>query len=221
MKQLGLAIAATLIAAGCTDSPMASKLLAKDSLAQVNAAELSDSATSSASAEDATAVEFEVCAAVDSWQRPSEAEQSKKLNQDSRYAVALSSDDSENSLKMASSQFWDHQVISFTTYGLSARMEPVNLSGLWTVEDQLLDCYESEVTMAINEGDRAEAWLLNQQVTSLEWDGSSYVMTVEPSSAGMQVVQFNRVDSAASLPLTVVTDSGVAIEVASGDWEQE
>lgn len=218
MKQFGLAIAATFITAGCTDSPMASNLLAKDSLAQVNAAELSV-ASSEAVANSATAIEFEICAAVDSWQRPSEVEQAKKLNQDSRYAVALNSDESENALKAASSQFWDHQVISFTSYGLSARLEPVNLSGLWTVENQLLSCYESEVTMAINEGDRAEAWLLNQQVSSLEWDGDSYVMTVEPSPTGMQVVQFDRVDSAESLPLTVITDSGQAIEVASGDWE--
>ncbi len=199
---------------------MASKLFAKDSVAQINAAELSANKSNDALAEEMTAVEFEVCAAVDSWQRPSDAEQAKKLNQDARYAVALSNDDLENSSKMAASQFWDHQVISFTTYGLSARMEPVNLSGLWTVEDQLLDCYAPEATTAINEGDRAETWLLNQQVTSLEWDGSRYVMTVDPSSAGMQIVQFERVDSAASLPLTVVTGSGLAVEVASGDWEE-
>ncbi|MEM8505477.1 MAG: hypothetical protein AAF716_20280 [Cyanobacteria bacterium P01_D01_bin.1] len=224
MKQLGLAIAATFITVGCTDSPMANKVASKllaNNLAQVNAAELTADTSSEALSAETTDVEFEICAAVDSWQRPSDAEQAKQLGEDSRYATALDSDDSENSLKMASSQFWDHQVISFTTYGLSARMEPVNLSGLWTVEDQLLGCYEPEATMAINEGDRAEAWLLNQQITSLEWDGTSYVMTVEPSSTGMQVVQFNRMDSSASLPLTVVTDSGLAIEVASGDWQEE
>ncbi len=210
IKQLGLAIAATFIAVGCTDSPMTSKLLANDTLAQVNAAELPT---------DAMPVEFEVCAAVDSWQRPSESEQTKRLSQDARYAEAISSDDSAVSLKTASSQFWNHPVISFTTYGLSARMEPVTLSGLWTVEDQLWDCYEPETAMAINEGDRAETWLLNQQITSLHWDGSSYLMTVEPSSEGMQVVQFDRTDSLESLPLMVVTDSGNPVEVASGDWQ--
>ncbi len=219
IKQLGLAIAATFIAVGCTDSPMASKLLANESLAQVNTAELSVDESSADSIADATSVEFEVCAAVDSWQRPSESEQAKRLNQDSRYAEAIASNDSESPLKRASSQFWDHQVISFTTYGLSARMEPVNLSGLWTVEDELWDCYEPEATVAINEGDRAEAWLLNQQITRLQWDGSGYVMTVEPTSAGLQIVQFDRVDSSESLPLTVVTESGQSVEVALGDWQ--
>lgn len=218
IKQVGLAIAATVITVGCTDSPVASSLLVNDTVANVNVAELSNSENSEAIT-TTTAVEFEVCAAVDSWQRPSDAEQAKKLNQDSRYAMSLD-DSSEDSLKMAASQFWDHQVISFTTYGLSARMEPVNLSGLWTVEDQLLACYQPEATLAINEGDRAETWLLNQQITSLEWNGSSYIMTVEPSPTGMQVVQFDRMDSSATLPLIVVTDSGLDIEVASGDWQE-
>ena len=110
-------------------------------------------------------------------------------------------------------------MISFTTYGLSARLEPVTLSGLWTVEDQLWDCYEPEATAAINEGDRAEAWLLNHRITSLQWNGSSYVMLVEPGTAGMQVVQFDRLDSAASLPLTVTTTAGNAVAVVSGDWQ--
>ena len=226
VKQLGLAIAATFATVGCTESPIVSNLLANDSFAQVNANELSDELNPAGSIADSAAVafeavEFEVCAAVDSWQRPTESEQAKQLSQDDRYAEALNSNDTENPLKVASSQFWDHRIISFTTYGLSARMEPVNLAGLWTVEDQLGDCYNPEATAEINAGDRAETWLLNQQITSLQWDGSRYVMAVEPVPAGMQVVQFQRLDRSETLPLTVVTASGQPIEVTSGDWQSE
>ncbi|MBE9062438.1 hypothetical protein [cf. Phormidesmis sp. LEGE 11477] len=219
IKQIGLAIAATFIAVGCTDSPIVSTLLTNDSLAQANTAEVSGEPNPTDLATNSEVIEFEVCAAVDSWQRPSESEQAKRLGQDARYAEALSGNEPENSLKMASSQFWDRQIISFTTYGLSARMEPINLSGLWTIEDELESCYELELTEAINVGDRAEAWLLNQQITSLQWDGSRYVMTVAPVSVGMQVVQFERADSLETLPLTVVTASGQPVEVASGDWQ--
>ncbi len=161
------------------------------------------------------AVTFEVCADIDRWQRPSEAEQAKQIGGDARYTEALSRDP----LKSASNQFWDHQVISFTTYGLSARLEPINLSGVWTVADDLWNCYEEETAIAINAGDRAETWLLNQRISNLEWQGDRYVMTVAPADTGMQVVQFDRVDGLASLPLEVITESGEPVEAISGDWQ--
>ena len=114
-----------------------------------------------------SAVKFDTCAAVEDWQRPSADEQSKHLEKDPRYAMAM--DDS----KAASGQFWDGQVVSFTTYGLSARMEPVTLAGLWTVDAEMQNCYTPETTTAINAGDRAEAWLLNHRIKSLVWDGRS------------------------------------------------
>ena len=162
-----------------------------------------------------SAVEFETCAAVEDWQRPSADEQSRQLEKDARYAMAEESDSS----KAASSQLWDRQVVSFTTYGLSARMEPVSLTGLWTVDAEMQNCYTPETTMAINQGDRAEAWLLNHRIESLVWDGDRYVMTVEPTATGMQVVQFERGDELAALPLEVVTADGKAIAVTSGDWQ--
>lgn len=161
------------------------------------------------------AVTFEVCADVDSWQRPSEDEQAKQIGGDVRYDEALSGDP----LKSAVNQFWDHQVISFTTYGLSARLEPINLSGVWTVADDLWGCYEEETAIAINAGDRAETWLLNHRISSLEWQGDRYVMTVAPADTGMQVVQFDRIDELASLPLEVITESGEPVEAISGDWQ--
>ena len=164
---------------------------------------------------ESNAIAVETCAVVEDWQRPNDRDQAKQLEKDARYSAMTESD----ALKSASSLFWDSQVVSFTTYGLSARVEPVNLTGLWTVEGEMQDCYTSETTMAINEGDRAEAWLLNHRIESLERVGDRYVMTVEPTAVGMQVVQFNRADEQAALPLDVVNTGGESVEVASGDWQ--
>ncbi len=223
LKQIGLAIVGAYVITGCpsmnaTDAP--SSLLVTDSdpaLDQVaQAAKTPVPTTVEANTAETGIVEFEVCAAVGDWQRPSDTDQAKQLGSDNRYDAALEEDDW---LKRASDQFWDRQAISFTTYGLSARMEPVNLSGVWTVADDLWNCYEPETTTAINEGDLAETWLLNHQITSLQWEGDRYIMTVEPTATGMQVVQFNRVDDLTALPLEIVTVSGSIVDVVSGDWQ--
>ncbi len=200
------------LVSGCP-SPAAKNLLG-------NHGPLSQEAVAQETVEDPNAVSFEVCAAVDSWQRPSDAEQSKQLGADPRYSSLGEGDAlTDGSLKAASNQFWNHEAISFTTYGLSARMEPENLTGLWTVSNELQGCYGAESTVAINEGDRAETWLLNKQITNLKWEGDRYVMTVEHASTGMQVIQFDRVDELATLPLDVVTANGDAVAVVSGDWQ--
>lgn len=178
-------------------------------------AETAVAETAVANSESSSSVAFEVCAEVTSWQRPSEEEQAKQFGRDARYGEAIQDD----ALKSASTQFWTHDIISFTTYGLSARMEPVNLSGVWTAADDLWGCYENDTTMAINQGDRAEAWLLNQRIVGLDWQSDRYVMTVEPAATGMQVVLFERIDEQATLPLSVVTTRGETVAVASGDWQ--
>ncbi len=243
LKQIGLAVVGAYVITGCpsmnaTTSATGNLLRADSSPAQdqvAQAAETSESAVIETTALETTAletttletttpgtitpavstVEFEVCAAVDDWQRPSDADQDKHLGVDGRYDTAL--EDSE--LKRAVDRFWNYQAISFTTYGLSARMEPINLSGIWTAADDLWNCYEPDITVAINEGDLAETWLLNHQITNLQWEGDRYIMTVEPTATGMQVVQFDRVDSQPALPLEVVTASGSMVEVISGDWQ--
>ncbi|MEL6901944.1 MAG: hypothetical protein AAFP07_13390 [Cyanobacteria bacterium J06606_4] len=221
LKQLGLFVLGAYVISGCPSSSATSSLLSASTVSQQ--VTTSDPASGIASAEpvsESNAVSFEVCAAVESWQRPSDAEQAKQLSGDSRYSSVLEeSAVSDAPLKRASEQFWDHDVISFTTYGLSARMEPMTLSGLWTVTDELWNCYEPETTVAINEGDRAETWLLNQRIVDLAWEEGRYVMTVEPAATGVQVVQFDRVDELASLPLEIVTRDGRAISVVSGDWQ--
>lgn len=209
LQRLGIVMLGAYVISGCP-SPTSSSLLSSGALTPESVAQAADEDT-----EVGSTVAFEVCADIADWQRPSEAEQSKQIGSDARYDEALRDDP----LKTASNQFWHHQVISFTTYGLSARMEPVNLSGLWTVEDDLWGCYEGETITAINQGDRAETWLLNHRVNDLVWQGDRYVMTVEPAATGVQVILFDRVDELTTLLLEVVTADGESVAVMSGDWQ--
>ena len=223
VKQLGVVLLGAFVLSGCP-SPTANRLMAKGGSVSQDAVAQAAVNTGGIKQESAlgpgdrtkvnTEVNFEVCANVENWQRPSEAIQTKRLDSN-RYGESLA----DGSLKSAAAQFWDHQVISFTTYGLSARVEPENFSGVWTATDEMANCYKPETTAAINQGDRAETWLLNQRISSLQWTGDRYIMTVEPVSTGLQVIQFNRVDKMASLPLEVMTASGNPVAVMSGDWQ--
>ena len=208
LQRLGVVMLGACMISGCPD-PSAT-MLTSNAVTQATVAQAEDEG-----AEAGSVIAFNVCAEVADWQRPSDAEQATQIGHDARYGEALGDDP----LKTASSEFWTHQAISFTTYGLSARMEPVNLSGLWTVADDLWACYEDETITAINQGDRAETWLLNHRVRNVAWQGDRYVMTVEPAATGMQVVLFDRVDEMATLPLEVVTVSGETVAVMSGDWQ--
>ena len=73
-------------------------------------------------------VSYEICADLTTWMRPELTVQQQTILQDPRYGQALEQD----SLSSLSEQFWTQSIISFTTYGLSARVEPLNLSGVWT-----------------------------------------------------------------------------------------
>ena len=163
----------------------------------------------------ANTTEFLICSESTDWQRPSHEQQQKQLANDERYSELLQDKD----FQQLAHQFWHHDVLSFTTYGLSARMEPINLSGLWSVTDDVwASCYNGDQGTAINEGTLAEAWLLHHHVVDLQWQDNHYVMVVEPDTRGMQVVQFARRESEADLPLTVVTTQGVVIEHHDADW---
>ncbi|EKV01906.1 hypothetical protein Lepto7375DRAFT_4101 [Leptolyngbya sp. PCC 7375] len=159
--------------------------------------------------------EFSVCSEATDWQRPSLDQQQKQLATDERYSDLLQ----DKEFQQFANQFWQHNVLSFTTYGLSARMEPVNLSGLWSVADEVwANCYSHDEGSAINGGTLAEAWLMHHHVVDLQWQDDRYIMTVEPDNQGMQVVQFARRESEADLPLTIVTTQGEVIEHHDADW---
>ncbi|MEM6451394.1 MAG: hypothetical protein AAF703_13895 [Cyanobacteria bacterium P01_D01_bin.105] len=219
LRRLSVVMVSAYVMTGCP-SPTVSQLVtngggAHHAVAQEAVAQESALQETPQSGSQLAALDYEVCAAVESWQRPTEAVQAKRLGADARYREALQT----GSLKVAATRFWDHSVVSFTTYGLSARMEPENLSGVWTAIDEMTNCYSLENTVAINEGNRAETWLLNQRISSLEWQGDRYVMTVEPALSGLQVIQFDRTEKLASLPLEVVSLGGDSISVISGDWQ--
>ncbi|MGD1856530.1 MAG: hypothetical protein ACFB2W_20005 [Leptolyngbyaceae cyanobacterium] len=158
--------------------------------------------------------EYLVCSEAASWQRPSLNQQQKQLEENERYSSLLQDKD----FQQLSEQLWQHDVLSFTTYGLSARMEPINLSGLWTVaEDVWTNCYSQDEGNAINAGNLAEAWVMNYRVVDVQWQEGQYVLVVTPGS-GMQVVQFVRHETEAELPLTVITTEGSVVAHHSADW---
>jgi hypothetical protein len=168
------------------------------------------------------AIAATVCASLPEWQRPSAIAQAKQIESMPRYGVegeSVSTSDSENDpLEDLTKAWWAHEIFSFTTYGLSARTDPLYLSGVWTALDDTWDCYNGDQPEQINQGELAELWLLNHRLVSMAWQDSQYVVTVEPVGTGLQLVQFPRQESSQPLPLTIVTTTGQTLAVMSGDW---
>ncbi|MEM9485889.1 MAG: hypothetical protein AAGA83_19610 [Cyanobacteria bacterium P01_F01_bin.116] len=163
----------------------------------------------------ATPTAFSVCSEASDWQRPSPDQQAKQLATDARYSALLR----DKEFQQLADQFWQHDILSFTTYGLSARMEPVNLSGLWSVSEEVWNnCYSQDEGSAINAGNLAEAWVMNHRVVDVQWETDRYVMVVEPNHQGMQVVQFERREAASELPLEIITTQGITLEHHSANW---
>lgn len=160
------------------------------------------------------AIATDVCLSLPNWQRPSELAQTKQLETMARYGVALHSDP----LAEMAKTWWSHEVFSFTTYGLSARTDPLYLSGVWTAIDDTWDCYSGDQPEQINRGELAEIWLLHHRFVGLEWQDDQYVATVEPVESGLQLVQFARRESSQSLPLSIITTTGQVLAVLPGDW---
>lgn len=160
-----------------------------------------------------TEIPFKVCGEAQNWVRPAKADQLRKLQSLPRYV----NDPHSRPLQSLSQRFWQQDVFSFTQYGLSLRVEPVYLSGLWTVEDTLWKCYTPTNVTQINTGKTAEVWVLSHRVTRLQWTGEQYVMTVQPARAGVQFIQFPRRESRSSLPLKVITEKGTKLTVVAGN----
>lgn len=164
--------------------------------------------------EMADGLPVEVCLDLPSWQRPSPQTQQKHLQTMPQYGAALQSEP----LLSVAKTWWNHEIFSFTTYGLSARTDPLYLSGLWTVVDQTWACYENNQPDHINQGRLAEVWLMHHRLLAVQWQQDHYVMTVEPAESGLQLVQFPRQEQSPSLPLTLMTVAGDTLAVMSGDW---
>ena len=172
---------------------------------------------SDAATEDRTEpqpVNFEVCGELPSWQRPEPEIQTAELSKHPRYSNGLE----EAPLKDLSERFWRESVITFTTYGLSARLEPIYLTGVWTAIDTMAACYEGDRPNNINQGQLAEVWLIGYQVTRLQWSGEHYQIMVEPTPQGLKFIQFQRFETNTTLPIVVQEANGAEVETTSGDW---
>lgn len=159
-------------------------------------------------------VPYEVCGAIPDWERLSLEEQTAALQENPRYGEELATEPLQGLFE----KFWNESLITFTTYGLSARTEPVYLSGVWTGIEAMSACYEGDRPAAINAGDLAEMWLIGYQVVDFVWTGETYQVTVEPTPAGLRFIQFERAEGDATLPLVVLETDGNELTVASGDW---
>lgn len=164
--------------------------------------------------QNALAVSFQVCQNLPDWDRPEWSTQLTELQQNPRYGENLN----QEPLKSLSEKFWNQSIITFTTYGLSARVEPIYLSGLWTAMEAIESCYDTSLTEAINRGQLAEIWLFGHRVLDIEWVNGQYSVTVESSESGLQLVLFERVETSTLLPIVVTSVNGSAMAVASGDW---
>lgn len=197
---------------GCPRTPSisVSNLAEAEALPVVQSIALDDGMAET-SAQD---IRYEVCGEIADWQRPSFSEQMAELAANPRYGHALD----EDPLKGLSDKFWNETLVMFTTYGLSARTEPIYLSGVWTGIDAMNACYEGDRAEAINRGAFAEMWLLGHQIVDITWTGTEYQVIVSSSSEGLQFVQFERVEVAESLPIVVIDKGGTEHSVIFGDW---
>lgn len=217
----GLMTVASIFLAACPQQPLAStgeispKVSSVDAPISLSSHETPVVLARPQGAENTNqSVPFEVCANLPAWERSPEAVHFKELQAMPRYGSALNDEPLKSLLK----EFWGHQVISFTTYGLSARTEPLYFSGVWTALEESDSCYNGDQPEQINAGSLAEVWLINHRLVDLHWADGHYTLTVEPTDRGLQVVQFSRQETAPTLALNVVTPEGRAIEPFSGDW---
>ncbi|MEL7315070.1 MAG: hypothetical protein AAFN08_08975 [Cyanobacteria bacterium J06559_3] len=159
-------------------------------------------------------VNFEVCSDLPDWERPDLDTQTETLTSNPRYSDSLDVEP----LQGLAEKFWNESIITFTTYGLSARTEPINLSGVWTAIDAMEPCYQGDRPEAINQGQLGEIWLIGHRIIAIEWSGDQYQVVVEPTQKGLQAIQFDRLETNETLPIVVVETDGTEVTVASGDW---
>ncbi|MEB3313601.1 MAG: hypothetical protein VKL98_05595 [Cyanobacteriota bacterium] len=162
----------------------------------------------------ALALSVDLCLDLPTWQRPSRQLQDKQLQALPDYGLGIE----DGSLSATLKTWWTHQIFAFTTYGLSARTDPLYLSGLWTAMEATWSCYAGDQPDRFNQGQLAELWLIQHRLLGIEWRDHQYIVTVEPSQSGLQLVQFPRQETAATLPLSLISSTGERLPVLSGDW---
>lgn len=210
-----------LLLAGCSSSmssapaPKVAFVSAQATPARAAAAIADMPATLASKAVAPRTTGYSVCAHVADWEQPEEGTHIRQLEALPRYGEAIH----QPPLNAMLADFRSSQVISFTTYGLSARFEPLYLTGIWTAIDDMESCYSNGQPARISNGELGETWLIGYGVTNLIWSDGAYQLSVEPAD-GLQIVQFERHESLDILPMQVSTETGTPVEVIAGDWHE-
>jgi hypothetical protein len=158
-----------------------------------------------------------ICTNINNWEKPSLDQQIQTLSENERYGKEIN----EPPLKNLFDELWNNQVFVFTEYGLSARIEPIYLSGTWTVIDDIWDCYTEDTVTKINSGKQGEVWLLGLKFVNLEWKDQQYYLTVESNNNSFQMIQFTRQEKQPSLPLNIVNTQGKNLTYLNLDLPKE
>lgn len=170
-------------------------------LAVVSHLEIADAQTN-------LSVQYQSCSLDLSWVRPSAVEQVSKLSQfGNRYG---------DSKTLTKNRYWTDNVFLLSAYGLSGLRDVYYLSGLWTSKSDISRCYDSFDLKRINQGKSAITWLLEHRIVELNWQDNEYVMTVEPTQSGVQLIQFNRLDSFNFPPLRVKLKNNQQLNTLTG-----
>ncbi|GAC1451030.1 MAG: hypothetical protein NVSMB70_19740 [Chamaesiphon sp.] len=154
-----------------------------------------------------TNIPFEICGESKTWMRPNKVEQKKNLqSMEGRY--------SSKTIEELGGSYWTHNIFSFTSYaGSSGTYDIRHLSGLWTPQNPTRPSTCDRSITALNAGKIARVWLLLNRVVSIKWLDKHYVIVVQPTHRGVQIINFSRREQQPSLPLTVVTESGSQVQV--------
>lgn len=156
-------------------------------------------------AQSTTNIPFEVCSESKTWVRPTETQQRKQLQSMKRYP--------DETIAQLGGSYWTHNILSFTKYpGGSGTYDITHRTGLWTLHDATHPS-KCDGFSVIDSGQKASVWLLLHRVKSTKWQGNRYVMVVQPTSSGVQVIRFPRRERQEKLPLTVVTEDGKRVNV--------
>src|SRR5262249_46851373 len=104
-----------------------------------------------------TRIPFRPCFEAPGWQRPPEDRQLEFLSARPRYLPMTRA-------KLRSDKHWTSAFLLLTDYGLSARFDQTNLTGLWTLEHDFdhyfRSCYRGDRVRAMAQGQIAEILLI-------------------------------------------------------------
>lgn len=165
-------------------------------------------------------VSFEVCGESKNWVRPTLKQQLKHLKILPEFTPDSETNVKSNLLKGHLELVWKNPIISFDNYGLALLREVWHYSGMWTLpKSTIARCLQDDKVLKVRDGKIAWIFLLQYKVQNVKWQNSHYVLEVEPTQTGLQVIQFNRRDGQSLLPLKVIDKNGRNLNFSNRGWE--